>query len=261
MPQPWLVGKKRRSGRDFPVITRLEFAEYLKKARAGLGSGSEHGYAREPENAIRDAALLAWEYVSGKRVSEFTGRIYYEDVYPGLTMDHWRIGKTGEADVLQFYIRILKRGRRKKVCPGCHETNSSESGFCRKCGASLQNAQLEGKLQEVWVWKDLPLDDPFTAYILEWLNYLKAKNYQGRIFAISRQHAWRIMNNLGIMNHVNRHWQMTHQSRDMDVYDLKEFSDRATPPIEYVHREPTRQLELREKARKRWEGESGTGSP
>lgn len=244
---------QRRDVALFGIITRTEFAEILLKARAGFGSGSELGYVREPENAIRDAALLAWEYLSGKRVSEFVGRIYYEDTYLGLTMDKWKISKVGDVDVLQFHIRILKRGRRKKICPSCQLRNATENKFCRSCGSSLADAQFDTKLKEVWKWKDLDLRDPFTVYILEWLNYLKAKDYQGRIFAVSRQHAWRIMKNLGIMNHINRHWMATHSSATMNPYELKEALDRVTVPTEYVHGEPTMQLEKRKQAEDRWQ--------
>ena len=243
----------RRDVALFGIITRTEFAEILLKARKGLGSGSELGYVREPENAIRDAALLAWEYLSGKRVSEFTGRHYYEDTYIGLTMDKWKVSKIGDADVLQFYVRILKRGRRKKICPGCQARNSTGNTFCNKCGASLKDAQLDGKLKEVWKWKNLGLSDPFTVYIMEWLNYLKAQNYEGRIFAISRVHAWRIMKNLGIMNHINRHWRATHDSATKNIFELQESLDRVTPPVEYVHGEPTKQLEKTKQAEEMWQ--------
>jgi hypothetical protein len=243
---------RRRDVALWGIIRRSDFAEILKKARAGLGSGSEQGYVREPENAIRDAALLAWEYLSGKRVSEFVGRVYYEDTYLGLLMDRWKITKVGETDVLQFHVRILKRYRRKKLCPRCQEKNPSGHKFCKSCGASLENATWDSHLKEVWKWKDIALSDPFTTYILEWLNHLKAKGYQGRIFAISRQHAWRIMNHLGIMNHINRHWRATHDASTKNIFELQEALDRATPPVEYVHGEPTMQLEKTRQAEENW---------
>lgn len=243
----------RRDVALFGIIRRSDFAEILKKARAGLGSGSELGYVREPQNAMRDAALLSWEYLSGKRVSELVGRKFGEDVYGGVTMADWKISKVGETDVLQFHVRILKRGRRKKLCPNCQTKNPTGNKFCKSCGASLENAVLDSHLKEVWKWKDLRLDDPFTTYILEWLNLLKGKNYQGRIFAISRQHAWRVMKNLGIMNHINRHWRATHDAATKNIFELQESLDRATPPVEYVHGEPTKQLEKTKQAEKIWE--------
>lgn len=247
-----MPGKRRDVGL-FGIINRSELQEILTKARAGQGSGCEEGYVRNPENAIRDAALLAWEYASGKRISEFTGRKYHEDLYIGLTMDKWRLSKVGDKSVLQFYIRILKRGRRKKICPKCTTKNGAESKYCRTCGSTLQEIPYDYHMKEVWKWKDLLLDDPFTKYILEWLQYLQSQNYQGRIFAISRQHAWRIMKNLGITNHINRHWRGTHLSSTMNPFELKEYLDRATIPSEYVHGEPTKQLTKTEEADKTWQ--------
>jgi len=244
---------QRRDTELFGIITRTEFATILEKARKGLGSGSELGYVREPENAIRDAGLLAWEYLSGKRVSEFVGRKFYDDLYIGLTMDKWKLNKVAGVDVLQFYVRILKRGKRKKVCSSCQVLNPAGNKFCKACGANLMQASYDSHLMEVWKWKNIRLDDPFTTYILEWLNLLKGKNYQGRIFAISRQHAWRIMKNLGIMNHINRHWRATHQSTTMNAFELKEFLDRATVPTEYVHSNPKKQLSETEEADKIWQ--------
>ena len=237
----------------FGVINRTDFHVILKKARAGQGSGNEFGYVREPENAIRDAALLAWEYLSGKRISEFVGRQYYDDLYIGLTMEHWRISKIANKDVLQFYIRILKRGRRKRLCTQCKTENASASKFCKDCGASLNDATYTFKAKEIWKWKDLLLEDPFAQYILEWLKYLEKEKYQGRIFAISRTQAWRIMHHLGITNHINRHWRSTHLSSSMNPFELKEALDRATIPVEYVHGEPTKQLIKTEEADKTWQ--------
>jgi integrase len=244
---------KRRDIQLFAIINRSDYAKILKKARAGYGSGSETGYAREPDNAIRDAALLAWEYLSGKRVSEFVGRKYYDDLYIGLTMDKWKISKIGDTEVLEFYIRILKRGRRKRKCIDCETENSSEAKFCQNCGINLKDAKTIFNAKEVWKWKAIRLDDPFTQYILEWLNHLKDEKYEGRIFSIGRVQAWRIMRNLGLMNHINRHWRATHLASKMDGYELKEFLDRVTIPVEYVHGEPTKQLSKTEEADKIWE--------
>ena len=244
---------KRRDVNSFGIATRTEVQQYLEEARRGLGSGNPNGYSRNPEYAIRDAALLAWEFESAKRISEFVGRKYYEDVYAGLTMDHWKTGKVGDDDVLQFYIRILKRGRRKRVCPSCNQVNSSETKFCRNCGVDLTKAPLTAHFKEVWKWKNLLLSDPFTQYILDWLNYLKDHKIEGRVFAISRQAAWQIMKNLGITNHINRHWKGTHWSSSMNAYELKEAMDRATIPVEYVHGEPTKQLSNMKEADKTWQ--------
>jgi hypothetical protein len=250
-----MAGKKgrRRDVASFGINTRADLQEILTKARAGLGSGSELGYVREPENAIRDAAFLAWEYISGKRVSEFVGRKYLDDIYVGLTMDHWKISKVGNTEVLQFYIRTLKRNRRKQLCPSCQTLNASKAKFCKDCGHTLTGSEVTVKTKEIWKWKDIRLSDSFAHYILDWLNYLKEHNYEGRIFALSRTRSWRIMRNLGINNHINRHWRTTHLSSHMDGFELKEYLDRATVPSEYVHGEPTKQLSKTEEADKEWQ--------
>ena len=244
----------RRTPDSFGTANRTQQAEIIKRARQGLGSGNPEGYIRNPEYAIRDAALLAWEVESGKRVSEFVGRKYFDDVYVGLTTDHYRISKVGDVDVLQFYIRILKRGRRKRVCLTCNTKNAPSSKFCHQCGADLTKGLIVANSKEVWKWKNLLLSDPFTQYILDWLNYLKEHNIQGRVFAISRQAAWTIMKNLGIMNHINRHWKATQLADTMTPYQLKEELDRATIPTEYVHGSPATLLEKVKEANEKWKG-------
>ena len=166
-----LPGKRRDVGL-FGIITRSDLQEILVRARAGQGAGPG-GYVRNPENAIRDAALIAWEYESGKRVSEFTGRKYHEDLYIGLTMDKWRISRVGGESVLQFYIRILKRGRRKKICSKCNTKNGAESKYCRGCGHNLQDIAYDYHMKEVWKWKDLLLEDPLLNIF--WIGFSTCK--------------------------------------------------------------------------------------
>lgn len=242
----------RRSADFFGIISRTDFEEILIEARKGKGSGNENGYIREPQNAIRDSALLAFEYITGKRISELVGREYFSDIYLGLTIDRIRLTTIGETQVLQYQVRVLKRGRRKKECLRCKISNSSTTKFCRRCGASLENAELVKPQKEIWKWKSINLDDPFSKYVIEWIRYLKDTEYEGRIFNITRQRAWQIMKNLGINNHVNRHWRTTHLSSTMDGFELKEYLDRATVPVEYVHAEPTKQIEKTKEANKIW---------
>lgn len=243
---------KHTTAEDIGIKTRSEMEQIILSARKGKGSGNPNGYVREPQNAIRDAALLAFEFEAAKRVSEFTGRKYFDDVYAGLTMEHIRYSKTGSTEVLQFKVRILKRGRRKKECLRCKKTSSRESQFCRHCGASLKNAELVTPKKQIWKWKDLRTDSPFFKYIKEWLDYLTEMKYDGRVFAITRQRAWQIMKNLGLTNHANRHIRTTHQSSTMNAFELKEFLDRATIPTEYVHSEPIKQLQKTKEADQKW---------
>lgn len=66
-----MAGKKR-SATDFPNITRSEFAEILEKARRTR-------YIRCPYLAMRDAWLIAFEFLFKTRVSESVGRVFPED--------------------------------------------------------------------------------------------------------------------------------------------------------------------------------------
>jgi ribosomal protein L40E len=244
---------QRRDAESFGTITRTLYSEILAKARRGEGSGHANGYIRQPELAIRDAALAAWEYLSAKRVGEFVGKKWVDDVYVGLTLDKVRYARVGQDEVLQFYIRILKRGKQGKICLRCNTRNTLSNHFCKDCGGSLANAKPTMKVKAIWRWKSILRSDPFCAYIEEWINYLKSKGYQGRVFAISRQKAWIIMKNLGITNHINRHWRTTQWSSAMNPYELKEALDRATIPTEYVHGSPTKQLQNTKDADKEWQ--------
>jgi hypothetical protein len=66
-----MAGKKR-SATDFPNITRSQFAKILEKARGTR-------YVRSPYLAMRDASLLAFEFLFKTRVSENVGRVFLED--------------------------------------------------------------------------------------------------------------------------------------------------------------------------------------
>jgi len=259
MPQPWLLGAKRRNQKTFPPITRSEFAKYLEKAQATR-------YASQPELAIRDASLLAFEFLFKTRVSEAVGRVYpesnrkdltfdrvdFRDVYEGVKVSDFQIAKVKGRDVLRVRFRVLKRGRRKRICHICEKRNAQDSSFCRFCGSSLDAAKFDCKLREVWEWDNVRLDDPFTAYILEWLDFLKSKDYEGRVWSISRQRAWQIMKNLGIMNHTQRHRRATQLADTHDAFELKEALHRATIPFEYVHHTESRALEKTEEADRIW---------
>lgn len=252
-----MPGTKRKVREDFPPISRSDFAKYLEMAR-------NTKYVRQPELAMRDASLLAFEFLFKARVSEGVGRVYPEskkqqkvavlvDRYEGVTVDDFKVGKVKGVRVLRCRFRVLKRGRRKKVCSHCEKRNALDSKFCRFCGESLDEARFDYKLHEVWEWDSVRLDDPFAEYILEWVEYLKAHNYSGRVWSISRQRAWQIMSALGIMNHTQRHWRATQLADTHDPFDLKEALHRATIPFEYVHRAETRRLEKEKEADKLWQ--------
>lgn len=251
-----LVGRRRKVREAFPPITRSEFAKHLEDARATE-------YVRQPELAMRDASLLAFEFLFKTRVSEGVGRTYPEtsreqqqavmvDRYEGVKVTDFQLGQVQRVKVLRCRFRVLKRGRRKQVCPACENRNSLDSSFCRFCGESLEGARFDYKMQEVWVWDEVELSDPFVKYILEWLEYLRGKGRFGKVWNITRQRAWQIMDALGIMNHTQRHWRATQLSDTLDAFALKEELHRATIPFEYVHRSPTRRLQKIREADEIW---------
>ena len=251
-----MAGRRRKVREEFPPITRSEFAKYLEEARATK-------YVRQPELAMRDASLLAFEFLFKTRVSEGVGRTYPEttrlqqqavmvDRYEGVKVTDFELGKVKGVQILRCRFRVLKRGHRKQVCPACKKRNSLDSSFCRFCGESFHETMIDYTLQEVWEWDSVPLSDPFVRYILEWLDYLRGKGRLGKVWNITRQRAWQIMNELGIMNHTQRHWRATQLSDALDPFELKEALHRATIPFEYVHRSPTRRMQKEREADEIW---------
>jgi len=215
---------------------------------------------------MRDASLLAFEFLFKTRVSEGLGRIYPEnrrirersieiDKYEGVKASDFQTATVKGKEVLRCRFRVLKRGRRKKVCPSCDQRNALDSHYCRKCGSDLLDARYGSRLKEVYVWDSVRSDDPFIAYILEWLNYLQEHGHRGRVWEITRQRAWQIMRKLGIMNHTQRHFRASQLADVLDPFELKEALHRETIPVEYVHRAESRRLVKEEEADRIWSGQ------
>ena len=123
-----MAGKKR-SATDFPNITRSQFAKILEKARRTR-------YIRCPYLAMRDASLIAFEFLLKTRVSESVGRVFPEDredrrrskfldKYKGIRLDDFDVATVRGREVLRCRFRVLKRGCRKKICDG----TSNESHY------------------------------------------------------------------------------------------------------------------------------------
>jgi ribosomal protein L40E len=245
---------KKRSGASFPILTRSEIEALAKDAINVV-------FVHNPELAKRNAGLLMWEYLSGKRISEATGRDYFGDSYDGLTIENLRYAERADGPVLQYYIRVLKRGKRKKFCPSCNNKNPIGNAFCSKCGTKINPDAKDAPQKEVWVWKELDLSDPFSKYVTDWLDVLKpewrdptkCRGDTRRVFAISRMQAWRIMDALGIINHVNRRWITTHESSTKTAQELQEKLDRATTPTEYIHNNPEVERQKSREAAKKWQ--------
>jgi len=240
-----MAGKKR-SATDFPNITRSEFVKILEKAR-------NTKYVRCSHLAMRDASLLAFEFLFKTRVSEIVGRVFPEgredqkksmflDRYEGVRLNDFGISTVKGREVLRSRFRVLKRGCRKRICYNCSARNGLRANFCRKCGHNLEKVKFDSRLKELYVWDSVRLDDPFINYIIEWLDFLRnnSKDPNPRVWSITRQRAWQIYRNLGIMNHTQRHWRATQLADAMDPFTLKEALHRATMPFEYVHRAESR---------------------
>jgi ribosomal protein L40E len=252
-----MAGKKR-SATDFPNITRSEFAKILERARKAR-------YVRCPYLTIRDASLIAFEFLFKTRVSESVGRVFPEDIkdrerssfldrYEGIRLKDFDVATVRGREVLRCRFRVLKRGCRKKICENCSTRNELTASFCKKCGSTLERVKLDSRLKEHYVWDSVRLDDPFVYYIIDWLGFLRRnfKDMNPRVWGITRQRSWQICKRLAIMNHTQRHWRATQLSDTMDPFTLKEALHRATMPFEYVHRAESRRLEREEEADKIW---------
>ena len=252
-----MAGKKR-STTDFPNITRSQFAEILEKAR-------KTRYVRCPYLSMRDASLIAFEFLFKTRVSESVGRVFPEDrkdrqrssfldKYEGIRLNDFDTSAVKGREVLRCRFRVLKRGCRKKICENCGSRNSLKANYCRECGYTLAKVKYDSRLKEHHVWDSVRLDGLSTSHIIEWLDFLRnnSKAPNPRVWSITRQRAWQICNNLGIMNHTQRHWRASQLADTMDPFTLKEALHRATMPFEYVHRAESRRLEQEEKADKIW---------
>ena len=173
-----MAGKKR-SATDFPNITRSGVAKILQKARNTV-------YIRCPYLAMRDASLLAFEFLFKTRVSESVGRVFPEDRedrhrsscldrYEEIRLDDFEVATVRGREVLRCRFRVLKRGCRKKICENCSTRNELTANFCKKCGSTLDKVKFDSRLKEHHVWDSIRLDNPFAYYIIERLDFLKAK--------------------------------------------------------------------------------------
>lgn len=199
-----------------PIVTRHYIEGVIQRVDDMLYGYSIKRRLTREEQQMRNKALIAMLYLSGRRISEIVGL----EAYEGLTTNNIVVGKIGERQVLRFKVRILK------------------------------------KQSEVWRWKNLLMNDPFMKYLLAWLRYLKAKDYNGRVFAITRTRAWQIMVELDshIWNHWFRHQRLSHLSDTMDEFELREFAEWSSldPALDYIHRAPKRALDKVAEADEIW---------
>ena len=156
---------------------RSEFAKILEKAR-------NTRYIRCPYLAMRDASLIAFEFLFKIRVSEGVGRVFPEDwkdrlrsqfldKYEGIRLNDFEVATIKGREVLRYRLMVLKRGCRKKICKNCGTRNDLTANFCKKCGSTLVKVKFDSRLKEHYVWDSVRLDDSFTYYIIEWLDFLR----------------------------------------------------------------------------------------
>lgn len=122
--------------------------------------------------ALRLKALIALLYLSGRRVSELTGRTYCygdgrpDDVYEGVGLKDFKEARVKEKPVLCMRYRVLKRG------------------------------DFQSGLREHYAVVNLPLDDPLIKHLQEWLKYLRRTHQTdyARLFTFSRVRAYQLIN-------------------------------------------------------------------
>jgi ribosomal protein L40E len=112
---------------------------------------------------MRDASLIAFEFLFKTRVSEGVGRIFPEDrrdrqrskfldKYEGIRVDDFEVATVRGREVLRFRFRVLKRGCRKKICEKCGTGNELTGNFCEECGSTLKKVKFDSRLKEHYVW-------------------------------------------------------------------------------------------------------------
>ena len=154
----WLVNKKRRERRDRADTMTAEYVEELIGKIQSMETYSMHGdtYLR-----LRDIAFIVIAWMFARRPSEV------------LELKVSDIKQSGPS--LAFFFKAKKKLKRRKICPGCSESNARKSIACWKCAADLKDVQLsiigDPSLQYFTLYKSK--DYPFCIHILNWLAILK----------------------------------------------------------------------------------------
>jgi len=219
----------RRSGKKITVVPRSYIVELIRKVDSMKYGYSIKGSLSPTEQKLRNKCLIALLYLSGRRISELTGRVAtYEnqiDEWEGVFTEDFTTGQIEDEGILRMKYRVLKRGYAK-------------SG-----------------LKVVMAFVDIRLSDPLSQHVTEWLRYLKHKGYE-KVFNISRQRCWQIVRAIdpNIWNHWFRHIRLTHISDTMNPWELKEFAKfaRLETALAYVHQVPVKILTKVREADKLW---------
>jgi integrase len=109
---------------------------------------------------LRSLALLCLLRLTGKRRTEMAI----------LELSSLKV----EDHMLNVTFNLLKKKRRFKKCPACEEKNTTRSKFCKKCGFNLENVKPKHTGNPDTSTKSIPLTDPLTKPIFEYLDLLNS---------------------------------------------------------------------------------------
>jgi len=109
---------------------------------------------------LRAVAVLCVLRLTGKRRGE-VARVEFNDVKV-------------ENNFLHITFTLEKKRKRFKRCLGCQTRNMAKAQFCVKCGLSLENVQIQKSSKHDTATKSIPLTDPLTQPIVEYIGYLKS---------------------------------------------------------------------------------------
>lgn len=185
----WLVNKKRRERRDHADTMTAEYVEGLISKIQGMESYSMHGdtYLR-----LRDIAFIVICWMFARRPSEV------------LELKVSDIKQSGPS--LAFFFKAKKKLKRRKICPGCSESNARKSIACWKCAADLKDVQPsiigDPSLQYFTLYKNK--DYPFCIHILNWLAMLKELGAEDSSYMFAPFYA--SGNCFNFNKHISRRW-------------------------------------------------------
>lgn len=149
-------GSKLRTGRK-TIIGDKEFQQILMRAQE----------IKEKFFRLRALALLCILRLTGKRRTEVAR----------LEINDFKIEKS----FINVTFTLLKK-RVGKRCPGCAKTSGSKTEFCRYCGEPIAHIEVKPHTLRNQSTKTIPLTDPLTEPILEWLHYLNTLKTTPKFF-------------------------------------------------------------------------------
>lgn len=155
----WLTNSSRRSLRDQPLgMTDEKVLQLLQSIDCfDWYVSSKLGESIDKLVRMRDKALIATAWLFFKRGNEVL-KLKRRAAY---------------ADDQNLYVtfRIQKKLRRYRQCPNCSALNGAANSFCRSCGSSLQQTQIQQhRASDVVKTKLKTLQSRFAGYVVQWLD-------------------------------------------------------------------------------------------